>query len=126
MKKGILVAVCATALLFLGATLASAGNITWSILTDTSAAAKGPGADRVIGTVDDTANNCNYSSATGCLGGDAPTIGSFSYTYLDFQMAASCSLGSSRGNSCASNADCGGFPCVPCGDDTESFFSANP
>lgn len=125
MKKGILVAVCATALLF-GASLASAGNITWTILTSPSVAANGPGTDGVIGTGDDTTNNCNFSTATGCLTGSAPTIGSFSYTYLDFQMAASCSLGANRGMSCTTNADCGGLPCVPCGDDTYSFFGTNP
>ena len=126
MKKGILVAVCATALLFLGATLASAGNITWTILTDASVAAKGPGADGVIGEGTDTTNNCNFTTATGCLAGPTPTIGSFSYTYLDFQMANSCALGASRGATCDTNADCGGAPCAPCGDDTYSFFATNP
>jgi hypothetical protein len=126
MRKGILVAVCATALLFLGTTLASAGDITWNILTDTSVAGAGPGADRVIGTADDTTNNCNYTTATGCLAGSTPSIGSFSYTYLDFVQTASCALGDKRGQTCASNADCDDLPCQPCGADTYSFFYKNP
>lgn len=130
MKKGILATVCVVALLFLGATLASAGNITWTILTSTSVTGHGPGPDQVIGTGDDTtdgsqAGKCNFTTDTGCAASGTPTIGTFSYTYLDFQMTMSCASGDNRGMSCTTNAECGA-PCIPCGDETYSYFYKKP
>jgi hypothetical protein len=85
----------------------------------------------VIGTAADTTNNCNFSTATGCTGGSTPSIGTFSFTVLDFVQTKSCALGDHRGETCNSNDDCADgttplTPCLTCGPSSEVFFYKNP
>lgn len=129
MRKEWLVVLCAMVLLG-GPATAGATNVTWTILTSNSVAGHGPGADDVIGTGDDTTDGsesgkCNYSLALNCSAVGTPTTGTFSYAYLDFQQASSCAVGDKTGQSCTTNADCGGVGCIPCGDENWAYLYNN-
>lgn len=126
MRKQFLVALCIVGLVLGSVTWASAGAFQWTILTHTSVKNKAPGANWLVETTDGAAN-CNFNTAVSCASNGTPTTGSFSYSYLDFQMVKSCATGTNRGASCNTNADClNGGMCVPCGPDATSFFGKIP
>jgi hypothetical protein len=121
MKKGILFSLCSVVAVLGTITLASAGQITWKILTDASVAGSGPGADLAVGTSDDSTsgenNTCNFSGASDCGSGSVPPVGSYGYFAAEFDsaMTRSCAGGSNAGALCTDIGDCpGGLACVDC------------
>ncbi|MBM3303201.1 MAG: hypothetical protein FJY85_25055, partial [Deltaproteobacteria bacterium] len=109
MKKQLVLTLCIVGLILGSATLADAGKFTWTVLTHSDAATKGPGADWLVGSGSDPTDNCNFNPVKTCSSGTAPTIGSYSYTWLDGPQTKSCALGTNQGKTCDTNADCGGI-----------------
>jgi len=121
---------------------AMAGTVNWKIITSTGVAGKTPGADKLIGTSDDGSSNCNWTNAANCATGPVPSVGTYSYSNLDFQLSHSCGLGTGgpckcagSSQSCTSDADCpaggcggtgdccqGAAACEACPDGSISYF----
>lgn len=136
MKKEFVVVLLAIGFIFAGVMTATAGTVKWTIIETTTMASHQPGADGLIGTADDGAagtTRCNYSNATSCLTTGVPTTGSYSYALLQFYQESSCALGNKSGQTCTTNADCGGGlldVCVDCntglGGVSLAYFAKNP
>lgn len=101
---------------------AVAGTVNWKIVTSSTVAGKVPGTDKLITVSDSGGNNCNWSNAANCATGPAPSVGTYSYSNLDYQLTHSCSIGTggpctcSTGGSCTSDADCTAGGCGGTGD----------
>ena len=120
MRNGLMVTLFAACFLLGMVPVASAGVVVWHVLDDPAVVMAGPGPDGVIGwpgcpgTADDddtttTENNrCNFSNQMNCAAGTAvdPTIGSYSYGSLEFNMAKSCDGGANPGIACTTDTDC--------------------
>jgi len=120
---------------------AMAGTVNWKIITSTGVAGKTPGTDKLIGTGDDGSSNCNWTNNSNCATGPVPSVGTYSYSNLDFQLSHSCGLGTggpckcTDGSPCTSDADCpaggcggtgdccpGAAACEACPDGSISYF----
>lgn len=121
MRKEMLWMVCAVGLFLWGGAQADAKTVTWYVLTHSSIAGHGPGADRLIGTSDDTTtgerNKCNFTVDVNCATGTTPSIGSYTYgaTELDGDVTHSCGGGDLAGEPCA----CAEPPGQPCTSDAQ-------
>jgi hypothetical protein len=129
MRKELFALLCVAGFLLWGGTTANAVDITWHMLTHSSLAGHGPGADLLLGTSDDTttgeANNCNFTTDGGCAASaTVPAIGSYGYasTELDGDVTHSCLGGASGGapcvcadlvTPCTADAECPGALCSP-------------
>ncbi|MEW6440333.1 MAG: hypothetical protein AB1640_05290 [bacterium] len=135
--KNVLAVLCAVALVFGMAGMASAGNVLWTILEDTSVTGHGPGADLRIGTGDDTlisdnteTNKCNFTAGANCAASGAPTTGSYSFVKMDLlTQDYSCADGANAGQECTDTGspvtDCGAgaiLGCVSCEDPTFTYL----
>lgn len=145
MKTKTLLAVLLCVALLVAAGTALAGTVTWKVVTSSTVATKVPGANKIIEASDSGGNNCNWTSAANCATGPAPSVGTYSYSYLDYQLAYSCGLGTGGpctcaggSQSCTSDADCpaggcggsgdccqGAAACQACSDGAISFFDGS-
>jgi len=114
MKKEILVGLLAIGFIFAGALSASAANVTWTLVEDSSYANTSPSGG-VLCAGSGGADNCNFNTAQDCKNSGSPSVGTCSFAELSFTMASSCAAGNT-GQSCTQNTDCGSAltPCVPC------------
>jgi len=129
MRKELFVIMAMVGFLLWGGATANAVDITWHMLTHSSLAGHGPGADQLIGTSDDTttgeANNCNFTTDGGCAGSaTVPAIGSYGYSSIemDGNLTHSCLGGDQAGapcvcadlvTECTANDGCPGALCSP-------------
>ncbi len=145
MQTRILLAVFLCVALLVAAGTAVAGTVNWKIVTSSTVATKTPGTDKLITVSDSGGNNCNWTNAANCATGPAPSVGTYSYSNLDYQLAYSCGLGTGGpctcaggSQSCTSDADCpaggcggtgdccaGAAACEPCPDGAISFFDGS-
>ncbi len=133
MRKGLITLVCVAGLMLWGGTAVNAIEIDWTLLEHASVAGKGPGPDGVIGTNDDTTtgevNSCNFTTAPNCPTAGNPTIGSYSFSAIEFSpgLPWSCldpsggpTAGApcicAEGGTCTSDADCSSGSCAGAGD----------
>lgn len=124
MQRMLLMAAMVVPLLLVAAGVAGAVDVNWQIVQSSAVAGHTPGTDKLIGTSDDATNDtCNFSNAAGCASGPMPSIGSYSYSFLDYQLSHSCGIGtggpctcSSGGGACTSDADCPAGGCGGAGD----------
>jgi len=126
MKKEIWVGLLAIGFIFAGVVSASAAAVTWTLVQDATYAGNSPGSDGLLCTADDGTTNCNMDPVAQCATAGSPTSGTCSYAKLTFQMASSCTL-ANDGQSCSSNADCGGGVCLGCSPNPGvTYFGLNP
>jgi hypothetical protein len=94
--------------------------VSWTVMQDSSVAGKGPGADDLIGTSDDSAtgekNACNMTGLAGCASGLTPETGTWSFAALELDdaMLKSCLGGPNAGEACTTNEECEGGYCIDC------------
>jgi hypothetical protein len=133
MRKGLITILCIAGMMLWGATAVNAIVLNWTLLEHASVAGKGPGADGVIGTADDTlsgeGNGCNFSTAKNCTFGSTPAMGTYSFTAFEYtnptwysclDLQAGPTAGApcvcAEGGSCQSDADCTSSTCAGAGD----------
>jgi hypothetical protein len=128
MRKELFAVLCMAGILLWGGTTATAVDITWNALMHDSIAGHGPGADKLIGTEDDTttgeSNTCNFVPTDDCGTTGNPQIGSYTYAAIEFDGAVTheCIGGPRSAQSClcadletpcTSNGDCPNALCAP-------------
>jgi len=135
MKKGLITLLCVAAMMLWAVTAANAGVLTWTVLEHSSVAGNGPGADGVIGTADDTSsgenNSCNFSVGKNCAAGGTPSVGTYSFSALEYTnptwysclditagpyAGAPCVCAEPAGQPCQSDAQCESGTCAGAGD----------
>lgn len=120
MRNQVFLALFLTGLLIGCFSVANAGVVSWTVMQDASVAGKGPGADDLVGTSDDTAtgesNACNMTGLAGCASGPTPDTGTWSFAALELDdgMLKSCLGGPNAGEACTTNEECEGGHCIDC------------
>jgi hypothetical protein len=133
MHTRLLTAFLVVSALLAGAGIAGAVDVNWKIVQSAAVAGHTPGVDKLIGTLDDaTTDTCNFSNAGGCATGPMPSVGTYSYSFLDYQLTHSCGLGTggpctcSTGGPCTSDGDCSGGGCGGSGDCCKGIVQCEP